>query len=267
MKQIAIDAFGNAIGQSIKDAAKRASSEELLGDVGLAMRQAAFTREVLENLDSQDAEDGLASRQSEFERLVADNQEREQLGIGDAMKLLMINANPIGLQTDSPVPIDADPEFILMGGLGKKTIETLYDSKRGPTGHELRGHHKFDENLAKKYDEYMSPDALDAAAMDRIGQGHVSRGLPGDPHAGRSGAHRAATDAIDVQMQQWIDAGKISKEKPMSRSQYYEFMREAQKKPAVGEYWKAINDFVDLMEGKGYQPKLKGIRIPRGPSQ
>jgi hypothetical protein len=122
------------------------------------------------------------------------------------------------------------------------------------------------EALARKYDDYMSPDAVNAAATDRIGQGYTNAGLPSDPHAWND-AHKAATRALDTQMDDWIASGRISKDQPMTQRQYYEFMNEASRVPAVSNFWKSIQEFVDLMQSRGIQPKLRGMPRARGLSE
>jgi hypothetical protein len=120
--------------------------------------------------------------------------------------------------------------------------------------------------LARKYDDYMSPEAVNAASTDRIGQGYTNTGLPGDPHRWND-AHKAATGALSTQMDDWIASGRISKESPMTHRQYVEFMNEAQRVPAVGNFWKSITEFVDLMQSRGIQPKLRGMPRARGISE
>ena len=154
----------------------------------------------------------------------------------------------------------------LFNALGHKIIKELYDLRSGQYAGELRGHHKFDEALARKYDDYMSPDAVNAAATDRIGQGYTNTGLPGDPHAWND-AHKAATRALDTQMDDWIASGRISKGQPMTQRQYYEFMNEASRVPAVSKFWKSIQEFVDLMQSRRIQPKLRGMPRARGISE
>ena len=151
----------------------------------------------------------------------------------------------------------------IFNALGHKTIKDLFNLKGSAFSGELRGHHKFDEALAGKYDDYMTPDAINAASTDRIGQGYTNTGLPGDPHRWNDG-HIAATRALDTQMDDWITSGRISKDQPMSQRQYYEFMNEAGRLPAVSNFWKSIQNFVDLMQSQGIQPKLRGMPRPRG---
>lgn len=154
----------------------------------------------------------------------------------------------------------------LFNALGSKVIKDLYDLKGSQYSGELRGHHKFDEALARKYDDYMSPEAINAASTDRIGQGYTNTGLPGDPH-GWNDAHKAATGALSTQMDDWIASGRISKENPMTHRQYVDFMNEGQRVPAVGNFWKSITEFVDLMQSRGIQPKLRGMPRARGISE
>ncbi|WAC74696.1 hypothetical protein OU995_08350 [Roseateles sp. SL47] len=154
----------------------------------------------------------------------------------------------------------------LFNALGHKIIKELYDLRSGQYAGELLGHHKFDEALARKYDDYMSPDAVNAAATDRIGQGYTNTGLPSDPHAWND-AHKAAIRALDTQMDDWIASGRISKDQPMTQRQYYEFMNEASRVPAVSNFWKSIQEFVDLMQSRGIQPKLRGMPRARGLSE
>jgi hypothetical protein len=151
----------------------------------------------------------------------------------------------------------------LFNALGGKIIKSLYSS----TGHELKGHHRFPENLAKKYDDFMTPEAIDVASRDRIGQGYVSLGIDGDPHRGYSGAHIAHDTAIDSHMDKWISNGTISKDNPMNIKQYYEFMGEVGKIPTVGNFWKSINDWADLQLQMGRLPRLRGMPRRFGPSE
>ena len=105
----------------------------------------------------------------------------------------------------------------------------------------------------------MSPEAVNAASTTRIGQGYVGTGLPGDPHKGYSAEHRAASAALRVQMEDWVVSGRISEKSPMTQKQFYEFLNEAQRNPAVSSFWRSINDFVDVMQSRGYRPQMRGM--------
>ena len=50
----------------------------------------------------------------------------------------------------------------------------------------------------------------------------------------------------------------------MTQRQYYEFMNEAGKVPAIRNFWDSIQQFVDLMQSRGIQPKLRGMPRARG---
>jgi hypothetical protein len=105
---------------------------------------------------------------------------------------------------------------------------------------------------------------LPAAATDRIGQGYVSRGLEGDPHAGYDAAHRAADEALERKFVEFPTQNGITAENQMTVSQYHQFMNEVQQVPAVDNYWKGIDTFVESMSQKGIQPKLRGMPRSRG---
>jgi hypothetical protein len=110
----------------------------------------------------------------------------------------------------------------------------------------------------------MSPEAINAAATNRRGQGYVGIGLPGDPHAGYSAEHRAASAALRTQMENWVVEGRISKDAPMTTKQYWEFMGEAGKIPAVSNFWRSIDDFSQLWMSRGVVPKMRGMPRIRG---
>lgn len=152
----------------------------------------------------------------------------------------------------------------LFNELGAAAIKKLYDLRGSIFSRDLKGHHKFPESLANKYDELISGDAMNAAATDRIGQGYVSRGFDGDPHSGLSAPHRAADAAIDQKFLEFASQNGITRDNPMSVGQYHQFMGEVQQIPSVGSYWKGIDTFVESLTQKGIQPKLRGMPRYRG---
>jgi RHS repeat-associated protein len=147
----------------------------------------------------------------------------------------------------------------IFNALGSKTIKDLFNLKDSRYSGELKGHHQLDEAIVRDFDSVMSPEAVNAASTTRIGQGYVGTGLPGDPHKGYSAEHRAASEALRVQMEDWVVSGRISEKNPMTQKQFYEFLNEAQRNPAVSSFWKSINDFVDLMQSRGYRPQMRGM--------
>ena len=152
----------------------------------------------------------------------------------------------------------------LFNELGANAIRKLYGLRNSIFANELRGHHKFPQALAIEYDELMSPDAVNAAATDRVGAGFVSRGIEGDPHAGYNAAHRAADAAMEDAFVKFTTQNGITKENPMTVEQYYQFMSQAEKIPAVGDYLNSINVFVNDLAQKGIQPKFRGLPRYRG---
>jgi RHS repeat-associated protein len=155
----------------------------------------------------------------------------------------------------------------IFNALGNRIIKDLYALKDSRFAGELKGHHRFDEVLARDFDSVMTPEAINAAATDRIGQGYVGTGLAGDPHVGFNAEHRAASAALRMQMENWVVEGRISQEAPMSIKQYWEFMAEAQRIPVVSNFWNAINEFAQLWMSRGVVPKMRGVSRFRGMSE
>jgi hypothetical protein len=55
-----------------------------------------------------------------------------------------------------------------------------------------------------------------------------------------------------------------SKDTPMTTKQYWEFMGEAGKIPAVSNFWRSIDDFSQLWMSRGVVPKMRGMPRIRG---
>ncbi|KQU65063.1 MULTISPECIES: RHS repeat-associated core domain-containing protein [unclassified Rhizobacter] len=155
-------------------------------------------------------------------------------------------------------------QYLFNAAITRKALAELYDLRKSDFSNELKGHHRFSENIAADYQGVMSSEALNAASIDRIGQGYVSRGIAGDPHGGYPTAARQADAALRTELDKFIVNNHIDANNPMTQKQYFEFMNQAGRVAVIQNFWKSITDFVDLATSRGIRPKFRGLPSPRG---
>jgi hypothetical protein len=140
----------------------------------------------------------------------------------------------------------------LYNHLSRTQIKDLYGSRDGG------GHHKFTRDLAQRYAQYLSDDAIEFASGTKIGAGYTSRGLEGDPHNGYPKAHRQADAKMEEMLKADIANGLYSKESPMTKYQMAKFLERASSEAVIQQYWSLIDQFV-MKQIQSQKPNLNQL--------